>query len=296
MQNFVGSADIPGKKMRSLLIIAASGVLAMATAFTATEVLFQPDWSRYIIRVDRELETPERELGKSQSIRASAHEAVLLGASRPLEAFPVDNTRLLRDILAVNPTFAGEYSIFLQNLPLNRARFSGKTYYAGIDIPLRGTKGLLAILPLPWERNQYAALSDEEYISEAYESNRLRSEYRNSPAPEQYTGLIVDMRGIEFRPALAPRIFSEDGRLIYGPEFLSRRAGIERGIAGYARSLSDTELKARTGKRPLHIVALESMGHYRTDAVIAEEDAMKIFDHPTTLKNLRKAKVVFLIP
>ena len=60
-------------------------------------------------------------------------------------------------------------------------------------------------------------------------------------APVVYTGIVIDARGIQARPAMLPRIFDEDGREVYGLANVDREYAEKQGISSYARDLHSTE-------------------------------------------------------
>lgn len=92
-----------------------------------------------------------------------------------------------------------------------------------------------------------------------------------APASAAVTGLIVDARGRNVAPALAPRILDEGGRELYGPASLAAGAR-ERGGAAYARDVETAkrDLRARVGERPLVVKAVGVRG---ADVLVAEADA-----------------------
>ena len=94
---------------------------------------------------------------------------------------------------------------------------------------------------------------------------------------------------------MAPRIYSQNGRLIYGPEFIRRDVGTNRGIAAYVKSIAHAEVTRRAGKHPLLTVALAAQGKYQTNIVLATEEITKLFDHKQTVKNLLKCRVVIIV-
>ncbi len=90
-------------------------------------------------------------------------------------------------------------------------------------------------------------------------------------AGEASTGLILDARGLDIAPALAPRILDESGRELYGPATIA--AGARQGSgAAYARDLdaARTGLRERVGERPLVVKAVRAAG---ADAVVRGSDA-----------------------
>ena len=164
-----------------------------------------------------------------------------------------------------------------------------------MTINLRGRKGLLKHLPLPWQNEKYELLRDAVFQGKAYANTNSYREYKLSKAPPIYTGLVVDVSEFKFNPSLAPRIYSRAGRLLYGPEFIIRLVGVRRGIAAFAKSFRQSNVKNRAGRHPLLTIALAVNGKYRTDAVISDKDAELIFQAKQTIRNLQKCRVVFLI-
>ncbi|ADU62797.1 MAG: hypothetical protein KKD85_05855 [Proteobacteria bacterium] len=84
-----------------------------------------------------------------------------------------------------------------------------------------------------------------------------------------YTGVIVDARGLQVTPALAPVIYGQDGLGAYGPFLVSRANAIDKGVAAYAVTDDPASLRERVGDRPLVVRALSTFGSWRTDLVIS---------------------------
>ena len=82
---------------------------------------------------------------------------------------------------------------------------------------------------------------------------------RNStPKSERISGVIIDARNIYHIPAMVPKIFNEEDKLVYGPRHYTRSRSINRGPMGYAHSLNDVNVKRRVGGNPIVIEALSS--------------------------------------
>jgi len=60
----------------------------------------------------------------------------------------------------------------------------------------------------------------------------------NAAQGAQYTALIIDARGLNVRPSIAPMILTgSDNRQVYGSLTVSRDYAVEKGIAGYYNSV-----------------------------------------------------------
>lgn len=116
------------------------------------------------------------------------------------------------------------------------------------------------------------------------------------PTPGNYTGVIVDCRGLGLVPAMSPAIVSQKGGEVYlgqlevKPDFV-----INQGIVGYARSLSQARQDARVGEMPLIIKGLNATGSFRTDVVISEKDTQHLLGLDKLGQVLQASKVIFVM-
>jgi len=120
-----------------------------------------------------------------------------------------------------------------------------------------------------------------------------------------YSGIIIYAKGSypvrgEHRPdsmvpCLYPRIYDAAMDPILERNLLDPEALAAWGSVGYAYSLEDPAVELRAGGDPLRIIVGELFGSRRTDAVIAEADAMRILASPENRELIRQGRVVFLI-
>lgn len=254
------------------------------------------DWERFLIDIDSILfEGVTIDLRKRSALRLEAREQMLQRSTIILEDIVVESNYQLGQLLERNRQLAEEYSIFLEEMQLGGVFFQNQKILARISIPLRGDRGILSFLPLPWQSQKYRLLEDSERPGEAYQEKTLLGEYKRSLTATSYSGLVIDMRGLDFQYSLAPRVFDESGYLIYGPEYLHRRMGIPRGVAGFATNLEASIVKRRAGDDYLYVSGLTATGRYNSDVVLLQSDVEKLFEHPETITNLEKTRVVILI-
>ncbi|HEX3018910.1 MAG TPA: hypothetical protein VHP36_01345 [Chitinispirillaceae bacterium] len=111
-----------------------------------------------------------------------------------------------------------------------------------------------------------------------------------------FTGLIVDCKGLNIKPALSPKILDESGQEVFGSAYVSREWAIKNGITGYAKEVSSaTKLVDRIGNNPGKIKALKASGDNKTDIVISNTDATDIRVASTNLRFLSECRVIFVI-
>ncbi len=110
-----------------------------------------------------------------------------------------------------------------------------------------------------------------------------------------HTGLILDCRGLEIKPALVLRVVDEDGNEIYGPAYVSRAYAIRQGMARYLTVLEGPPPQTYVGKRPLAIKGLKAAGPGHSDIVISNADAENIRGTPSNLSLLQKCRVLVVL-
>jgi hypothetical protein len=110
-----------------------------------------------------------------------------------------------------------------------------------------------------------------------------------------YSGLIVDGRGIEVQPAMAPTILDEEGREVYGAAFASREHAVQQGMSGYCKDLEVARNSPRIGDKPLIVKGIRVEGPEKTDIVISNADAAKLKASPRNLDFLKQCRVMIVV-
>jgi hypothetical protein len=120
-----------------------------------------------------------------------------------------------------------------------------------------------------------------------------------SPAPasggEVFTGLVIDARGIQARPAMSPRILDENGQEVYGTQNVEREYAVQQGMSGYARDLTAAQSNSRVTSNPLSVKGLRTAGAGRSDIVIASADADRLRGAGENLAFLKKCRVMIVL-
>jgi hypothetical protein len=112
---------------------------------------------------------------------------------------------------------------------------------------------------------------------------------------EVFTGLVVDARGLEARPAMSPKVVDESGKEIYGSAMVNRDFAVQQGMAGYAKDLSAAQGNNRVTDNPLTVKAIKAEGPGRSDIVISNADASKLMDAAKNLNFLQKCRVMIVL-
>jgi hypothetical protein len=116
----------------------------------------------------------------------------------------------------------------------------------------------------------------------------------NSNAIGNYTGLIVDCRGLGngLKPVMSPVIKNENGESIYGHKNLDPDYVIHNGMASYTKDIDSVGCQ-RAGSNPLVVkaVSLQSNDSY---PVLSVADANRILIENKATGFLEKTNVVFI--
>ena len=111
-----------------------------------------------------------------------------------------------------------------------------------------------------------------------------------SMAEGDYTGLIVDCRGLDLQPVMSPVIKNINGTKIYGHKNLDIDKIIEMGMADY---VDNTEKVARAGEKPL-VIKAQALDNFNSNPVVDIPDSNRILIENHASKFLKDLKVVFL--
>jgi hypothetical protein len=115
-------------------------------------------------------------------------------------------------------------------------------------------------------------------------------------APVQnYTGIVIDARGYNLKPAMIPQIYTEDGKLLYGASVVDGQAARQNGLAGYASNMDCPCASKRVGNNPLVIKANGLYGKQNAGVKISTTDAIGALAANGAGNLLKLAKVLFLL-
>jgi len=207
--------------------------------------------------------------------------AKAIGKVRITSDSTLENERLKNHALdlAVNEFVLGAREtepVAMQRLPDN-----SELYIVTLEVLINDPKEGLGKVVLP------ALQRDEKYTP-------YQPEKKEPPKPSKYTGLIVDAKGFNILPAMAPKVLLEDGRVVYGVLDVSTDYVQRNGLVNYVKSLEKARsLVGRVGGNPLVVKA--SGERKNVDLLVSPETAADV-KYADMLGNfLDKCKVVFVV-
>lgn len=111
-----------------------------------------------------------------------------------------------------------------------------------------------------------------------------------NPLPE-YTSLIVDARGLDFKPSLKPSLLHEGG-LLYPGDDVNYDIAVNKGLVRYVRTFGAADDAGLSGERPLVVKAVSALG---SDLSLSPEDAAILRDLRTRPGNVLEQSRVIIV-
>ena len=131
------------------------------------------------------------------------------------------------------------------------------------------------------------------YMNESVAQSTFLMTRSSSPKSERTSGIVIDARNIYHIPAMVPKVFNEDDKLIYGPRHYTRSRSVNRGPMGYAHTMEDGNVHRRVGNNPLLVDAASS--NDTVNLTISNLDAERIRDAEKKFGVLTNCKVLVLL-
>ena len=113
------------------------------------------------------------------------------------------------------------------------------------------------------------------------------------PRSERTSGIVIDARSIYHVPAMVPKVFYENDKLVYGPRHYTRSRSVNRGPMGYAHNMDDGNVRRRVGGNPLMVEAVTSSD--MVNLTVSNMDAERIRDAEKKFGVLTNCKVLVLL-
>jgi len=242
------------------------------------------DWTARII-LSRGIGAPNMDVPEAArrpgAIRA-AQQVALRNALETLKGILLNSSTTVENFMVKNDVISSHINGFLKGFEQK-----GKERYMNdgsvevtMAIPLDGIGGL--------EDQLFGTSIGEKPSVTAWEGPKAKTQ-------TIFTGLIIDCKGLNIKPALSPRVLDESGKEVYGSAYVTREWAIKYGVAGYSRDIKDAAKLDRVGKTPGSIKAIKASGDNVTDIVISDADAAEIRSAGQNLKFLSECRVVFIV-
>ncbi|MCX7998816.1 MAG: hypothetical protein N3A69_07675, partial [Leptospiraceae bacterium] len=167
----------------------------------------------------------------------SAKEKISLLSVRALEQLQFDNQYKIIDIINSNFRFRKSFNEFIlqENLEY-KVRINEDEVHVEAVISFLGRYGVFNYLLQEYNTEDIPNISEERFAT-------------------PYTGLILDARHLEAKPALFPKILTEKGLEIYSPKLVYKNLALDSGYAKYYNKLESAIKDKKVGKKPYILLA-----------------------------------------
>ena len=233
---------------------------------------------------------PERYIGKPNA-RPMALRAGKIDAYRNLleitKGVRVDSTTVVKDFTVESDVINAQVEGLVKGAKVvNQEYMSDGTVEVTVRMPLSGNFSQV-IIPKALDRRREMAAPVIPPAAPA------------APAPAGagvvYTGMVIDARGLQARPAMSPKVLDENGKEVYGSMNVDREYAVQQGMSGYARDLTAAQSNPRVTNNPVSVKGMKTEGPGKSDIIISNADAEKIRGASDNLLFLKKCRVMIVL-
>lgn len=237
------------------------------------------DWSNGVIETEAISQPPSgvsdparaRALSLSMALKESKYRIISL-----FKGIPINSKLTIGTLMKQDNNVSKDVIRIIKSLGVQQVEYLADNSLR-VNLSLR-LKGPLLDLILPKE------IKNVDIIHKC----KSETEHPNKPI----TGIVLDCRGINFKPSLVPMIYSEQGEQIYGPASISREHAVKSGIVGYVRGCDTEQIRLRAGANPLVIKGINLKKNDPFDIIISNDDALKIKSIPESVIVFNHCRVV----
>ncbi|MDO9584927.1 MAG: hypothetical protein Q7I93_00405 [Syntrophales bacterium] len=299
-------------KLRHTIIwLVAVGLFCFSmTGVVAEDKVSMPEWTQIVEKIGNNgnvnwsagyIEAvgigapPANAIGKPQA-RPMALRAAELDAKRNLleitKGVRIDSTTVVRDFTVESDIINSLVEGFIKGAQVVKQDYmSDGTVEVTVRMPLFGNFSQV-IVPKILERKADAT---PPVVAPTVAPPAAPAAPSAPPSGPVYTGLVVDARGIQTRPAMAPKILDENGQEVYGSMNVDREYAVQQGMSGYARDLTAAQSNSRVTNNPLTVKGVKTQGPGKSDIVISNADAAAIRTVADNLTFMKKCRVMIVL-
>ena len=156
---------------------------------------------------------------------------------------------------------------------------------------LRGENGIYQAYYTVMKGEGYSAQMKNQFLQAR---QQVVSKYAQNIKTD-YDGLIIDTSGVNFIPSFDSRVYTDNGKIVYGPEIPEPNIGAEKGVINITRGINKAKalLSSSGVKNPLIVKATSVLN--RKNIQTSKEDFINILKYDAKANFLAQANVVFAV-
>lgn len=282
-----------------VLLLASTSIAAPGNSLNKGEV----DWSQGVIKVigygapPKGKTEPVTKLLAQRAAKADAYR----NAAEVIKGVRVNSTTKVKDYVVTSDKISTQVSGLIKNGRFEDVKYnSDGTCKVKLVLPLAGQKGLSSFFEevAVEESSSHPVATEERYSEKETKTESETKETEKVIKKEEYTGVVIDTRGLNVIPALYPQIFDSDGYLLYGPTLVKADNASNLTMVAYSRSLEKALKMERIGDNPLQIKATSTVkndNQKTTDIILNKENAKAFLKSDRQNNIVDKKSIVFVI-
>ncbi len=244
------------------------------------------NWTSGIIRAVGIGAPPENVYGKPEA-RPMALRAAQIDAYRNLlevvQGVRIQSNTMVKNFMVADDSISAQVSGMIQGAQVvNKEYFDDGTVEVTLEMNL---KGGFAQLVLPQDIKQVEPIKGTPPAGETTKKS----------SSDSFTGLVVDARGLNAKPAMSPRIIDENGQEIYGAAYVSREYAVQQGVSGYSKNMNSAVSNERVTNNPMIVKGIKTAGPGKSDIMISNSEASKLKGSPENLAFMKQCRTIIVV-
>jgi len=168
----------------------------------------------------------------------------------------------------------------LYSVPIKNSVIKDSTMFGKVTVPLFGTNSLTETL---YQNIRFKEVTN--YLT------------RETAGTQNYDTLIIDMVMFpQFKASLMPRILDHKGEVVYSIETVELDILNDKGPIQFVTSITEALNHPIRGNKIAYILPKSTVGSSSSDIALFEEDVLRIFGQQRTIDQLKKGKVIVIVP
>ena len=302
-------------------VVFAAGFTLYGQVQSVVDTAGNVDWGKRTITV-KGIGAPNPEMPEAAQRPAAVRAAQIMALRNALET--IKGIQISSETTIENFMVTDEYATTSIDGFVKGFKFEPNPHYMSdgsveisVTVPLDGPKGLgnalygkgdsivsdkpaVTKMPEPSMEKPAVIATPEPATTPSTAEPAVKDKPAATPAapvkPQVFTGLIIDAKGLDIKPAMAPKVFDEAGNEVYGSLYVSREFAVKYGMSGYSKSVENAAKSVdRVGKTPAKFKAINASGANKCDVVLANADADIIRSSAKNLKFLQECRVIIVV-
>ena len=223
-------------------------------------------------------------------------------AAEVIKGVQVDSNTEVENYVVKSDKISTQVNGFIKNGRFIDVKYNkNNTCRVTLELPMEGQNSLNSFFEnIGQEKNSgYEKADISNYDTEENKMDKkTESNEKDKINYSTYTGIIIDVRSLNVIPALHPKIFDNDGYLLYGAGVIEVGNDNYSTIVAYSRSKEKALNMERVGDNPFVIEAVsvvKGKNNKATDIVLKNKDAKAFLKINKANDIINKKAVSFII-